>query len=369
MAIGQVHSTFNIKDLVLWSDNPRDPIRSNATDQEIAYNALSNDGNKWNIKRLAKQMRPRYDFSELPTVVMKDGKPVVYDGNRRVLIGKIIHNLVSGFNASDFSGIDFPETLICNVCDEEIALEHIERKHSDSGSWDSLERDIFRHVHRNKEKTLFHKFEIATRLISTHPKLNKGFVKDEILTRTNLETLGFFATRNGIKSIHSPSNTIKILSAIVSLVENKQVNTRVKRGRIVETLRELPSIAHLLKSDHTDTRRAERQFNQTVRPTSPIATTKKNFLGATIQLPAGEVANMYSDILKLDNDQESYSDCFPMILRMSLRLLLELAAKDSDQFKASFFNDFTSNGFYSSQLAPLNSCYFSVGIVVRITHN
>ncbi len=65
---------INIKDLVLWTENPRDPIDPEATDQDIVDRAFTSSSPKWNLKRLAKEMGEYYDFSEIPTVVDHDGK-------------------------------------------------------------------------------------------------------------------------------------------------------------------------------------------------------------------------------------------------------------------------------------------------------
>ena len=99
--MGQEVLTLKLRDLVLWTENPRDPVDGTATDQDIVDRALSDKLSKWNLPRLAKEMGRHYDFSELPTVVFHGKKPVVYDGNRRMVLGKIKHGLVSvdGFDA------------------------------------------------------------------------------------------------------------------------------------------------------------------------------------------------------------------------------------------------------------------------------
>ena len=85
---------IKIQDLVLWTENPRDPIDKNATDQSIVDRALRDTSSKWSLAKLAKGMGDHYDLSELPTVVFHNKKPIVYDGNRRIILGKIKHKLV-----------------------------------------------------------------------------------------------------------------------------------------------------------------------------------------------------------------------------------------------------------------------------------
>jgi len=47
---------INIKDLVLWTENPRDPINANASDQDIVDRALDDGLLKWTLPKLAKEM-------------------------------------------------------------------------------------------------------------------------------------------------------------------------------------------------------------------------------------------------------------------------------------------------------------------------
>ena len=107
---------ISIQDLVLWTENPRDPIDENATDQDIVNRALIDNSDRWTLEKLAKEMGGYYDFSELPTVVYHGDKPVVYDGNRRIILGKIKFGLVTVSNGSNFGISDFPKEIPCNVC-------------------------------------------------------------------------------------------------------------------------------------------------------------------------------------------------------------------------------------------------------------
>jgi len=82
-----------------------------------------------------------YDYSELPIVVKKDNEYIVYDGNRRISLLKILQNdkKYSKYVGQLFRELE-PEilrkqtTLPCNVCDEKTAITSIERKHIDNGS-------------------------------------------------------------------------------------------------------------------------------------------------------------------------------------------------------------------------------------------
>ena len=115
---------IKVKDLVLWTENPRDPISENSTDSDVIKRAVEDPKSKWDLQKLARSMGNYYDFSELPIVVYKGGKPVVYDGNRRVVLAKIKLGFVSvpGFT---MQLPDVPSELPCNVCSEDIALQSV----------------------------------------------------------------------------------------------------------------------------------------------------------------------------------------------------------------------------------------------------
>ena len=49
----------------------------------------------------------------------------------------------------------FPTELPCNVCDRETALKSVFRKHSTTGTWNVLDRDIFLSKYMNEPKSTF----------------------------------------------------------------------------------------------------------------------------------------------------------------------------------------------------------------------
>lgn len=219
-----------IKDLVLWTENPRDPISPNASDQDVVNRALLNNDGTWDIEKLAKNMGEFYDFSELPTVVYEDGKPIVYDGNRRIILGKIYHGLVDS-TVSMESFPEFPAEIPCNVCDKTLALKSILRKHGDSGSWKPLERDYFIDKYKLGEKSDFLIIDESTGIISENPVLNQGFVRKEILNPSNLEKLGIRIEAGSLVSQHSKAELRAIFEDIIEQVRKKELRlaTRVVR--------------------------------------------------------------------------------------------------------------------------------------------
>ncbi len=344
---------IKIEDLTLWSENPRDPINANTTDQEFADRAINKDQRgKWSLKKLCEEMGPRYDQSEIPTVVYENSKPVVYDGNRRVLIGKIIHRCVAVSDDSSFATLYFPKELPCNVCDRRTALEHVDRKHGESGSWDPLERDIFRQREMNKGPSPFLVLEKTTDIISSYPELNKRFVRDEIFDTTNLHKMGFSVNENQLKSRYTKNDGDAVLSEVLRLVENKTITTRKNRGEIIPLLKGNPTIKKIISSNlgsrfelfSTNTfRKSDTQQNE--RKT-PITKGKEHELfGEKLQLQSGTVNNIYSDLLKLHKlykakNKSGYSDDFPRIIRMGLRLICELAADKNGQKLGKFLQTY-----------------------------
>lgn len=328
---------INIKELVLWTENPRDPIDENATDQDIVDKALDDQFYKWNLAKLAKEMGDYYDLSELPTVVYHGQKPVVYDGNRRIILGKIKHGFVVPSKPTNIQIPYFPEEIPCNVCTEKIALNNVYRKHSDTGSWQPLERDIFLYKFMEEEKSAFLILEEDTRIISANPHLNKGFVKDEIFKEENLKSMGFTIQNGRLNSVHSDEEAHSILTDISQKIEKKEITTRNNRGKVIDVLnpssqqiidKNKNNMARVYKTNFTDFEGKGRKQRQSKRTDK-----KENQLfGGKLYLRIGKVSDLYRDIVDLYEfyveNKLKLSQSFPGLIRMSLRLLCETAAKD-----------------------------------------
>lgn len=329
---------IDVKKLVLWTENPRDPISANASDQDIVNKAWSDKGDKWQLLKLAKEMQSHYDYSELPTVVYHDKKPVVYDGNRRMILAKLKHDLVQIDDFDKQKLPDIPQIIPCNVCSEDIAIKNVYRKHAESGSWSPLERDIFLNKFMNEPKTIFLKLEEATGIITSNPHLNKVFVRDEIFTSEKLKEIGFEFKGKELKSKHSISDSKSILNDISNKVLLKTIDTRNNRGKVLDVLDQ----ANRLKIE----KNSNKQFNtikfdtkgkQTIaQPAKRQAprTKKKNdeLFDGVLYLKQGPVSDLYRDISDLYKHyicyKDDFSQYFPSLIRMALRLLAESAAKD-----------------------------------------
>lgn len=328
---------IKIKDLVLWTENPRDPIDENAKDQDIVDRALIDSSNKWTLDKLAREMGEYYDFSELPTVVYHGKKPVVYDGNRRIILGKIKHGLVRVQNKIGIEIPDFPEEIPCNVCVKEIALKNVYRKHSDSGSWQPLERDIFLHKFMKEDKSPFLVLDEATGIISNNPLLNQRFVKEEVFREDILESIGFSIRGEKLHSVHNEKEGFAILSDISQKVESKKISTRKNRRQVIDVL-EPSSLQVIEKNKEKETHVVHLNFKSDNKSTSAKRLSRRtlkkeaDIFGEKLYLHRGSVSDLYRDIVDLYEfyvkEQGNLSHNFPSIIRMALRLLCETAADD-----------------------------------------
>lgn len=341
----QIIEEIPIKDLVLWTENPRDPIDENATDQEVVERAYADPQKKWNLRSFADSMGAMYDYSELPTVVYKNGKPVVYDGNRRIALAKIKFGYVNHLQTFDLKIPDYPEKMPCAVCSEEVAVERILRKHSSTGSWDALEREKFEQKYvKHIEKSPFLVIENALGVISANRELNQNFVKDEILTIPNLKKLGYSIKDGQLYSKHSAEDNRAIFQNIVEKIRDKSISTRNRRGQIYDVLDE--SVKKIIAQDDSSKEdivllvespkvvSVQKQIPSHV--TKRITTSNKQELfGEKLNLRPGSVNNLYRDICDLytywmtrKSSRQPLSESFPALIRMSLRLLVECAKTD-----------------------------------------
>lgn len=347
---------IKIEDLVLWTENPRDPISPDSNDQDVADKAFEDTDGRWNLKKLITDMGDYYDYSELPIVVYDKGKPVVYDGNRRILLGKIKKGFVSVPSEYDLdiSKIsEFPDELPCNVCSPEIALKSVCRKHSDIGSWDILGRDIFMHKYMHEPKSTFLVVDEYTGLISANVGLNKRFVKDEIFTDSVLGQLGFKVEDGVLKSNLSADGQKRVLEDLKEKINNKTLSTRKNRYNVREALDEASKrlIETSKNNPYVDVSAYDTSQPGPVTPKTPRKTkrTQKRgsvLFGEIIELKVGSVNDLYRDILSIAEyylaNKEKLSDKFPALLRMSLRLLVETAASEDkkiiDKYIEAYFD-------------------------------
>ncbi len=333
---------IRIEDLVLWTENPRDPISADSNDQDVADKAFVDADGRWNLKKLISDMGEYYDFSELPIVVYDGKKPIVYDGNRRILLGKIKKGLIDvpeDYDLDISSIPEFPDLLPCNVCSQEIALKSVCRKHSDIGSWDVLGRDMFMHKYMHEPKSTFLVVDEYTGLISGNNCLNKRFVKDEVFTDTVLGQLGFKVEDGVLKSNLTGDGQKRVLEDLKEKIYNKTISTRKNRYNVREALDETSKRLIDISKDKPFVAIDAFEKDQLTQPAikSPRKTKRTHkkdacLFGETIVLREGDVNDLYRDILSIAEyylaQKDKLSNKFPALLRMSLRLLVETAASE-----------------------------------------
>lgn len=357
-----------VKELILWTENPRDPISSRSKNEAIISRALEDSDHKWSLRKLAKAMGAHYDLSELPTVVYKSGYPIVYDGNRRVVLAMLKLGLYPKFTNVRFRMPECPEILPCCVASEDIALENVWRKHADTGSWDQISRDIFLHKFRKQEKSVLLQLdELLDRGISSTSYLNQRFVRDEVLTNPRLKSIGIHIENCRVTSRHDPANTRRLLDHIFELIANKKLSTRVGRTTPLNELidSEFRDITEAdannaykpvdLRADEFAHMQKDRVQSTTRLPVR-VKSAQIELFGGKLELSSGEPSNLYRDILDLYaffcKNRSNLSDRFPALIRMALRLECELVAdcvssedmavmvkKDFDEAKAQLTQD------------------------------
>ncbi len=347
--MGQKIEYIKVEELVLWTENPRDPIDSSASDFDVIKRAVFDYRSKWNLRSLAREMGAYYDFSELPIVVYKNGKPVVYDGNRRVALAKLklCNVTIEGFDINSLP--DVPLNLPCNVCSEEIALESVYRKHVNSrNSWGALERDIFASKFQHQNKSIFLLFDEGTGgFISRHPEMNQVFVRNEVLTENHLREMGFEFDKGTILTRHSDKEIEVLLNNLLDKIKSKVISTRGEyRGRPLSVLD--VRVQEIISSNKDKELRPYKYPNTIKNSEAPISkgtsialsprktriikSAKIPFFGEKLILKPGNVNNLYRDISALcdviEDKEKGFSDCAFAIIRMSLRLLCETAYKE-----------------------------------------
>lgn len=368
---------IKVSDLVLWTENPRDPINSDAKDQDIVDMALSDRSGLWKLSMLASQMGDFYDFSEIPIVVYQDGKPVVYDGNRRVILAKISKGLVT--SNMTFKSIPLvPDEIPCNVCDKDTAISSVLRKHGTSGSWRPLERDRFILKYKGGKKSDFLIIEEATGVISSHEKMNQGFVKDEVFSPSNLNKIGLRIKDDKLESQHTQGELAQLLDDLCEKVEHNYLSTRQSRGNVVAILTDenkaviqknkdnvftsvLSSSNYLKSSDPKPTRRTRR-----TKEAIP------QLFGKDLVLKQGDVNNLYRDICDLyifyQSNKSHLSSSFTALIRMSLRLLCETASNSNieDYLRNNFAK--AKKSLSQDEKTLLSSQNVTEGSIVQLLH-
>lgn len=148
-----------IGDLYIWSDNPRYGYGVDAMDEATAINTLIDAVGESKMLVLAKDIVESGGLlgNTLPTIVEKDGRFLVYDGNRRISVIKVLFD-PSIIESEAFrekierlvenKDLSFLNSLNVLLTDEENALRIMDGTHTGERGgaglipWDAYNRDI-----------------------------------------------------------------------------------------------------------------------------------------------------------------------------------------------------------------------------------
>jgi hypothetical protein len=349
---------LSISRLVLWSENPRDPLPDRKIGREndrIIRRAIEDVDKSWKLLSLLKTMGEMYDSSDLPIVVMKDGHPIVYDGNRRVILAMIKHNekylkLLPSSARRKLEGFDVDKKLYCDVCTEATALKLIMRKHADSGSWKPIQQGLFRMKYMEESPSILLLINSLTDgAIESSQMLNQRFVEEEVFTKSRLESLGISVEGDSIKSAYTKDELVGILRDIFKLIEEGNISTRNRPalGKLPSSLSERSQALCSSKKDQPrvytekyvpiepapieEGAREEKTVPKKRTPRSKMYETP--LFGGPLTLKDSPVNNLYIEVEALDklitkNVGKGLTEDAYVVIRMALRLLCETAWKD-----------------------------------------
>lgn len=364
---------IDVKNLILWTENPRDSISTRSKNQNVIHQALEDKHKKWRLPALAKAMGSYYDYSELPIAVYKNGIPVVYDGNRRVILAMLRLGLYPEFSVK-FRMPECDVSMPCCVADEKTALDSVWRKHAETGSWDQISRDVFLHKFHKKEKSILLQLdEIYDGRFSGNRQLNSRFADEEVFTPSRLRDVGIKFDKGQLKSRHNPDDTKRIIEKVVGLVEKQELTTRKDRntplreliGTDLRSVVDRDSGKEFQGIDVGALRRREESIGdkagsgdakqKSERLPRRIQSSTIELFGDKLSLKTGSPANLYRDILDLYNyyikHRDKLSDRFPALIRMALRLECELIAScsSSSGFEVIVKEDFDKTKQFLTQ--------------------
>lgn len=330
---GQQVEYIPLDDLVLWTENPRDPLDGDYTNDDVIRRATDGRNDKqWQLSKLSKEMGDRFDLSELPTVCRIDDGPKyrVYDGNRRVILAMLRKAGLTTEGQQQLVPPDFPDPIPCNVCDEETALENVERKHRGNGSWKQYERDRFMFDYRGGPKTVLIRLEELIKAVTKWPALNMRYVEDDVFNKKHLEEMGLLPDEPDF------GVPLELLEELVEAVADKldnELNTRNARndpasvlpGELMDRIREARH--RRPAGEKADGRERELPSDNSEPASIPVFGNPSG-----LRLQTGDVNNMYRTLEELWNMYARggmrNAAAFAPIFRMGLRLLIDTAAME-----------------------------------------
>lgn len=338
-----------IESLVLWTENPRDPVDASLTDREVILRAISNESGNWNLDRLIQEMGGEYHYNEIPVVVMIQGSPIVFDGNRRVAAMKCMKDpdlyqvaiqKLPLFKEGEFN---VPDELPCDVCDRETALNIVERLHSGSKRWGSLQYEQFKHIHRGAPKgRLMILDEASGGIVSRTKELNEEYAQNRLINESNLNKVGLSMSDEKLFSSMDDETTKQLIEDIADVAIQRLSTARHNPGDLRAALTELaPKRYEDIKPFDADNAKpvdapdadpdGTTRKDSRIRRRRRIADAPKAFDGEVLRPNGKQSDAIYRAIEWIDNqyrkNPENRSDLLP-ILGFSLRILLETVARE-----------------------------------------
>lgn len=352
--------TIALNKLVLWTENPRDPVSPELSDRDIILRAIDNESGNWDLDKMLADIGKQYYYNQIPTVVPTDGgKYVVYDGNRRVAVLKCIQDPeLYQLATNRLPVFPAPEALLsqtslpCDVCDRDTALDIVEKNHAGSKRWGRLQFEQFEYYHRGKPKGRLMIFdEVTGGEVSRNRNLNEEYMQNRLLTDANLSSVGLAMVDGELRSsLGSQEEAEQVIHDIVDMKDKKLSSARKNPGDLLGALRELdperygepkaydpgssfsltPAGTSEAESDCFDVRATSDVPPKKRR--RPVPSRRRGLLFGETLRPSGNQPNMVYRAIEWMWEQyckrpEKLGYLLP-IMGFSLRLLLECVARE-----------------------------------------
>ena len=342
-----------LSELHLWTENPRDPISENMSDGEIIRRAIEDKSNNWHLDKLLSDFGSEYHQNKLPVVVIINDKYVIYDGNRRIAMLKCIQDdELFALATGQLKLAEPPDSLLtldelpCCICDQETALDIVEKDHRGAGKWGMLQYEWFLHYHKGQPKGTLAIVEEALPGSISATKLNEEYARTRLLTKANLNMIGFDLRDGHLITNHTPELARNILSDLATAREQGKTSHRHNAGDVKSALIEIDSerYSSLQKFSQDKivydlTERATREEKS--QPTDPTPapkrrprlnkTTTEPLFGGKLY-PKGRTSNQLyralEDIHGFYRKKPADREHLLPIIAMGLRLLLDITARE-----------------------------------------
>lgn len=365
---------LKIDEIHLWTENPRDPVDSSMSDQDVILRAIENNSGNWNLDKMLDDLGETYYFNEIPTVVEDpDVGYIAYDGNRRLAVIKCLKD--ASLYAAATSKLPIfgcppeiasMEFIPCNVCDRETALDIVEKTHSSAGKWGKLQYEQFLHYHRGKPKgKLMALDEASNGMVSENKDLNQEYVQTRLLSESSLNKVGLSIKNGQLLSSLDTAKTEEVISGIKLVMLKKLSSARTNPGNLKNALYQLDpdrfkDIPEFDNRSFTQVKPApikQRENHQKPRRVPMRQKRHLRIFGGKVLRPKGERSNelyraiefIYDEYLK-NPDTRSY--LLPFI-GFSMRLLLEIVAQEYYTEKDINYGDTALKNFDIDVVKPL----------------